>query len=182
MQKKITKKDSKKGFTLVETLVAISILMLAITGPLYFASESIKAATYARDQITAFYLAQDAFEQIRAIRDNNLLGNTPWLTNISEPCGTACKVDPFGGSLELKPTACDVGGCGPIKLGSNGEYGYYSSWIPTAFTRTITVIQTGGDTDEAKVTVTLNWKSGSVPRNVTFYEYIRNLNPSSTQP
>ena len=124
-------------------------------------------------------MAQDAFEQIRAIRDNNLLKNIDWLTGITSVCGTSpCKVDPFAGSLNLNPISCDIGGCEQIKLGSNGEYGYYSDWKPTAFTRTIKVANSGDD--EVKVTVTLDWKSGSVPRTVTFYEYLRNLNPSPT--
>jgi prepilin-type N-terminal cleavage/methylation domain-containing protein len=66
-------KHNKKGFTLIETLVAISILMISITGPMVFAAQGLQASMYARDQITAFYLAQDAVETVRNIRDNYAL-------------------------------------------------------------------------------------------------------------
>lgn len=64
---------TKKGFTLIETLVSIFLLLLAITGPLTFAQSSLQNAFYARDQIIAFYLAQDAIETIKHMRDNHAL-------------------------------------------------------------------------------------------------------------
>ena len=82
-------RSHEKGFTLIETLVAITILMLAISGPLVFVSAAVGQAIYAKDQITAFYLAQDAVEQVRNIRDTNAIlsrAGTPtdsWLVNSS---------------------------------------------------------------------------------------------------
>jgi prepilin-type N-terminal cleavage/methylation domain-containing protein len=63
----------KKGFTLIETLVAISILMIAILPPMELTMESLSAAYYARDQVTASNLAQEAIEVIRSVRDSNIL-------------------------------------------------------------------------------------------------------------
>jgi type II secretory pathway pseudopilin PulG len=87
LQKK--SRAAEGGFTLIETLVAITILMIAITGPLVFVSASVGQALYAKDQITAFYLAQDAVEQVRNIRDTNAIlsrSGSPtdsWLVNSS---------------------------------------------------------------------------------------------------
>ena len=50
----------KKGFTLIETLVAVSLLTVAIVAPMTLTARSLSAAYYARDQITAFHLAQEA--------------------------------------------------------------------------------------------------------------------------
>lgn len=178
MKNKTTSK-MKKGFTLVETLVAISILMLSVTGPLYFASESLKAATYARDQITAFYLAQDAFEQIRAVRDNNTYNNVDWLGGISSQCNstTGCNIDPFGNlNGGAGPQSCS-GDCGKIKLSPDGYYGYGSGWSNTIFTRKITVVPTDNpdptQATEVKVTVNILWKSGAIDRNFEAYEFLR---------
>jgi Tfp pilus assembly protein PilV len=58
------------GFTILETLVAISILVLALTGPLTIVAQALKSSYYARDQVTAYYLAQEAVEFLRNKRDN----------------------------------------------------------------------------------------------------------------
>ena len=62
-----------KGFTLVETLVAITILAVAISGPLYTAYRAIVAAENAGERLTALYLAQEGIEYVRMLRDNAYL-------------------------------------------------------------------------------------------------------------
>ena len=61
--------STPRGFTLLETFVAITILMFAVVGPLTIVSKALNASYDSRDQITAFYLAQDAIEYIRNVRD-----------------------------------------------------------------------------------------------------------------
>lgn len=63
--------EKNKAFTLVETLVAISILTIALTGPLAIIAQALRSSYFARDQITAYYLAQEAVEYIRNRRDFN---------------------------------------------------------------------------------------------------------------
>ena len=174
------KRENLKGFTSVETLVAISILMLAVTGPLYFASESLKAATYARDQITAFYLAQDAFEQIRKIRDDNLNNNNEWnlgLTGCESGCRVAVdangfyKIDNSNGDTYLYRNA------------DTGIYSHDSSGVKTSFKRVVKIEPTDGkpapdiwtNATEMKVTVTISWKSGTIDREFPAYEFLRKL-------
>jgi len=60
---------STKGFTLIETLVAIAIIMVAITGPFVATENSINAVTVAHDKSIAVFLAQEGIEYIHAIRD-----------------------------------------------------------------------------------------------------------------
>ena len=54
------KQKIARGFTLIETLIAVLILTTAIAGPLTIASKGLTATLVAKDQISAFYLAQDA--------------------------------------------------------------------------------------------------------------------------
>jgi prepilin-type N-terminal cleavage/methylation domain-containing protein len=61
------------GFTLIETLIAILVLSVALTGPFVIAEQGLQASLISKDQNTAFYLAQDAIEYIRYARDTNCL-------------------------------------------------------------------------------------------------------------
>ncbi len=68
-KKRIYKTKSTTGFTLVEALVAISLLMVAISSPMYIAQKGLSASMFARDQMTASFLAQDGIEAVKNIRD-----------------------------------------------------------------------------------------------------------------
>jgi len=63
----------KRGFTLIETMVAVAIVTLSVAGPLFTANSAITAATTARIQLTASYLAQEGIEYVRLLRDNEFL-------------------------------------------------------------------------------------------------------------
>ena len=61
--------QKNRGFTIIESLVAIAILIVAITGTMTAVQSGISSYTYSKDQIAAFFLAQEAFEQVRNMRD-----------------------------------------------------------------------------------------------------------------
>jgi hypothetical protein len=61
------------GYSLVETLVAISVLMLALVGPISIAAKSLQSAFFAREQVTALYLAQEGIEAITTLRNNHYI-------------------------------------------------------------------------------------------------------------
>lgn len=168
----------KKGFTIVETLIAIAILTAAIIGAMGAVSSGISSYNSSKDRITAYFLAQEAIEQIRNIRDENRLNNRHWLNGIgqssSDPCyfGNACMVDPV---LTAATTICTggPGNCPPIKQSSeSGMYGYYSTWTPTIFTRQI--ILSSISADEIVVTVTVNWTKGGIGRQFRVSENLFN--------
>ncbi len=70
-----------RGFTLVETLVAITIFVTVIVGPLTIAWSSMQSAYFANEQTTAIFLAQEALESIRLQRDNQGLETYRSLAN-----------------------------------------------------------------------------------------------------
>lgn len=51
-----------RGFTLIEAFVAIAVLMIAIVGPLALFSRAIGDATSVKNQMIAYYLAQEGLE------------------------------------------------------------------------------------------------------------------------
>lgn len=116
------------GFSLLETMVAITILMMTIVGPLALASRGIVFADYVKDEITGFYLAQEAMEAIRNIRDSNNKNNLGWLNTIKDECmidvagklsGRSCKIDIWNFDQPghgLKKCEVDVDACERLKV------------------------------------------------------------------
>ncbi len=171
----INKPPYNKGFTLLETLIAILILTLAIAGPLAIAGKDIDTTLSSKDELTAYYLAQDAVEYVRFIRDTNTLSGQSWLaglngtsnphTNsgttagacVSSSGAAACTID----SLHDEAVSCPPsGGCLPINYDSstNGGYFTYTTGSPSIFTRSVSIISpVGSDSSEAMVTVTVTW-------------------------
>lgn len=72
-------KNKKTGFTLIETLIAISIFSVAIVTLMTVLSSGITNINNAKKKITATYLAQEGIEYIRNKRDTEVfLGTTSW--------------------------------------------------------------------------------------------------------
>ncbi len=167
---KIYNIKTSKGFTLIETLVAISILLLSISAPLTIASKGLASSYYAREQITAFYLAQDAVEYIRNTRDNNFLSGANWLNGFPDTNGALFTVDTTNGTMAL----CPSGGC--VALGYNSSTGFYKYNDPNAkvsvFTRSISIKTI--NTNEALVSVKISWTAGKLSRTFSVKENILN--------
>ncbi|KKR70692.1 MAG: putative membrane protein [Candidatus Nomurabacteria bacterium GW2011_GWB1_40_7] len=67
-----------KGFTLIETLVAISIFTMSILAMFSVLAQSISDTGYAKKKMTATYLAQEGIEYARNLRDNAVLSGAGW--------------------------------------------------------------------------------------------------------
>lgn len=165
----------QKAFTLIETLVAVSLLVVSVAAPMTLAAQSISSAFYARDQVTAFHLAQEAIEAIRAVRDGNALQNAQGvsvdlLEGIPNTNGQPFIVDTLAAAedaMELCSGTCD-----PLR--SDGEfygYGIGGSWQDTRFTRTVRAEFVNGNTDEVKISVEVRWQTGRFQeRSFTIHE------------
>ncbi|KKW19942.1 MAG: hypothetical protein UY63_C0004G0027 [Parcubacteria group bacterium GW2011_GWA2_51_10] len=148
------------GFTLVETFVAVVLLSVTIVAPMMLTVRSLSSAYYARDQVTAFHLAQEAIEVVRHIRDSNILKivygeSTNLFAGIPSTSGEAFYVDaPSSAALDCGDSGCPL-------LTTDGElygYGEGGNWRSTKFTRAVRV--TAINPDELRVAVTVSWKSG----------------------
>ncbi len=166
-------KKAVSGFTLIETLIAVLLLSIAIVGPLTIASKGLSAALIARDQMIAFYLAQDAVEYVRFIRDSNRLAGTAWLGGLA-PCGggNGCTVDPSSGSV----SGC-TGPCSLIQKYDDGSGHVYFSYsqgtiTPQQFRRIVTLTSPAtGESTEEVLTVVVTWRAQSgVTRTISVRE------------
>ncbi len=155
------------AFTLLETLVAISVLMMSLLGPFAIAQQSLRSAYYARDQVTAFYLAQEGIEFVRAVRDQNYLSGAPWLDGIGDACtGVPCTVD----YPNFVYAPCPQGVCPPLKVSATGGLFNHESGDTSAFTRSVMLTQSPTNPDQMIVSVTLSWRSAGVSRTFTLEE------------
>lgn len=147
-----------KGFTLIETLVAIAILGMVIVGPLTLAIKSIGSAAISQNQITASYLAQEAIEYIKNHRDNNFLQGTGWLDGLDDCLGSnGCYIDVFDIGNEIN--GCIIN-CPKIRYDSGNKQYNYIDGEETVFIRTVKIakINIDGDEDEAEIKVKVEWQ------------------------
>ncbi|PIR38847.1 MAG: hypothetical protein COV34_00195 [Candidatus Zambryskibacteria bacterium CG10_big_fil_rev_8_21_14_0_10_42_12] len=137
------KKIYTHGFTVIEALVAIGILTVAISGAFAAASLSLNRSTYTKEQVTAFYLAQEGMEAIRWKRDTNAIAGNDWMEGIGEvgdPCLTpnVCYVDTIPLSMNFVSCGTSWGACPLIRLDSPYLYSY-TAGTPTIFRREIQI-------------------------------------------
>lgn len=169
--KQYTRKSVQRGFTLIETFVAITILVTAVAGPLTLAQKGLQSAILARDQLIASFLAQEGLEFIRERRDNNSLASprpADWLEGLSaciDP--STCTIDPSTDTI----VACN-GACLPLRLDTTyGFYNYNVSNAVTPFTRTVRIVRNANGR-EAKVYSTLSWRTSIFDRQIVLEDVL----------
>lgn len=185
---------SVRGFTLIETLVAITVLSVAIVGPFVAIQSAFKASTASRDQLIATLLAQEGIEYIRGVRDNNYLYNVKnpgsavsWLYGIDSTGGVdctspkRCMVDPTIGNPFASGAVrwCGTGGTGACTALNLAPSSYlYTHQTPagyrvTPFVRSVTLTTVTPNKD-VQVTVTVSFTSGRQSYTVTLSETLSN--------
>lgn len=178
--------STSKAFTLIETLVAISIIALAISGPLYSAGRSITYAQNSRHQLIASFLAQEGVEYVHMLRDNAFLaayrtesasattnGWNAFMSGDIANCVTphVCSLDPIQG-VSPHLSQCVSGSCTPLYVLTNGVY-TQTTTIPDSleqpYTRQIEVTAVGGG---VQVTSTVTWSYHNQSFSTTITDYL----------
>ena len=177
-----------KGFTLVETLVAVAILMIAIAGPLTIANQALTAALGSRNAMIATYLAQEGMESIKNIKDNNVAKNGSSLfaqgivgssCTVGSPCATPDAIGNIMGtpsSIMNCNTIMPSLDCSLYTDDSNLTYVYSNVATgeihKTPFTRNYYI--TNNTANEFIVTVVVSWNDGSIPNEIRLQELMSN--------
>ena len=171
---------TQSGFSLVETLVAISLLLIIIIGPMTISTTASRSTSFASEQVIAFFLAQEGAELAQRARDDLILenfensANGGWAEFVDDSSGGAYE-DCFtsaGCGLELNtdasgslatPVECTGTNCRLYFDGSNGRAQYTydsSSGTQTEFTRRIVMNEIVPD-QEVQVRSIVTWRTGS---------------------
>ncbi len=150
-----------KGITLIECIVAVTILAFALAGPMTLASQSLRASRDARNELVATHLAEEAIEVVHSVRDNNSADNIAgdvdvWRTTLVDNCRTkdGCIIDVTAHGVNVWDSnnallACPLGGdCSSVDMVYyNLQTGLYrqslavlpAPWQTTNFKRSILV-------------------------------------------
>lgn len=170
----VKKNKTKFGFTLIETLIAVTILLIAVVGPIALIGDSIRKMYYARDEALAINLAQEGIEMVRQVRDSNMLSGSAWLTTLAD--GTYM-ID--AGNFMAGSPSTFVIYCGavcipqPIYIDSaTGLYRQGTVFTSTRFSRIVTISGAGLPANERQVTSTVTWLTGGSTGSVSVSEYV----------
>ncbi len=178
----IKQKNIKKGFTLVETLIAISIFSVSVIALMSFLSQNISNAGYAKRRMIATYLAQEGIESVRNMRDTYVFysGTTSndWNKfkaqlspcNLGNECGFNNAIysdDPnYVFKCSSNPNSCKL-------FLNNGNYNTNSIGSDSGYSRTIRMDVISAD--EVRIYSAVSWTQvGGFPHSVTLTENLFN--------
>ena len=159
--------SAEGGFTLLETLVAIMILMLMISATFTAIASSMKSGIFSRNLVTANYLAQETLEYVINIRDNF---GSAGMSDFIDKCTDSSPCNPN--------VITDTVSYGNQKIMNGGTNSF---WVPydslafsdskiTPFSRNLVVSKVREN--EYNIKVTVFWVSGTLNQSVVVNENI----------
>lgn len=148
---RLTGKNS--GQILVETVVALSMVVVGLLGLMSLLSNSIGLSRVISNQYTGSYLAGEGIELVKDIFDNNVYKGAPPNQDLYN-CGGGCDIQWTGEKIEINP--------GTSNLTPEG--------LATVFQRQVSFKADG--TDRYKVNSTVTWRSRGSDYQVVVEDYI----------
>lgn len=186
LNNKQNKLKNEQGYSLVEVLVAITVLLIALVGPLTIAHSGLKRANESKGNTAAVFLAQEGIEAVVKLRENDAL-NASGYDNLSEVWGdvsSLASLCPVDGAYNCGVLIAEDGTISTGSFyrcsGSNCEMDYSSSArVPykqgasgeaTPYTRYITMTITN---EYARVRSEVSWGSDASER-IVLESYVYN--------
>jgi len=182
-------KSNPQGFSLVETLVAISILLLVVVGPLTISARAAKSNSFAAEQAVAHFLAQEGLELAQKARDDIMLAgiqtpaNTSWADFINTSgvyqhcfstagCGLEMNQVTPQNAVVATPVRCDpIEDCKLHRSLTTTERSRFthdaSGATSTPYTRVIKFfpITIAGQVSQLRVESVVTWRTGNLIAN-----------------
>ncbi|MFA6254166.1 MAG: prepilin-type N-terminal cleavage/methylation domain-containing protein [Candidatus Paceibacterota bacterium] len=151
--------NNQKGFTLIETFVAIVILLIVVLGPMSMLSKALAENNSLKNKMAAGYLSQEGIELMIALRNYrpDLIGpgcyNEIYYNNVYS-AAPSFSCDPVILNSEIEPSSNMIIGYHPGGVG-----------IPSIFSRIIKVENIQGN--EYKITSKVFWNDHGQNPDVT---------------
>lgn len=168
---------AKRGFTLIEMMIAIFIMLVGMTGTLSLLQRTISSGSFSSTRLIAAYLAQEGLEIVRNVRDTNWLearsAANSWDEGLAACAGNGFIADynhSYGPSQIDPSFTCYSGQY--LNVDAGGFYSY-SSGTQTKFQRKIITAQ-GGSSDIRSVSVEINWTDGGATSSLSVQENLYN--------
>src|SRR4030042_2798206 len=154
---------TKKGFTILEVMIAIFLIIIGIAGVFTLMTKILGQMAVSSSQLTAAYLTQEGIEIVRNIRDTNWLEqidhDNDWNEGLTD-CSTGCTAD-YTYTASEDPNLSAILAANFLKIDANGFYNY-TSGTDTKFKRKVTIVldnpNCGAGTLKVKVETTWSEK------------------------
>lgn len=196
----ITHTQPQSGFSLVETLVAITILLIIIIGPMTIVSNAARGTSFSGEQVVGYFLAQEGAELAQKARDDVLLpffsaagtSNQAWNT-YSDSSGSGAFGECFTGGCGLEIETDEIGSVSVVDCNSANDLSncrlYYddtsnerarythtsSGNDNTVYTRVITMTEVGAREIEVVSTVTWRTDGQNIDQTAQVTTYLYNV-------
>jgi len=161
-----------RGFTILEVMFSIAVIVLALGAVLTLASFSASIIPITSQKLIATYLAQEGIETVRNIRDSNWLRDINWRGaaeiglvpngDFEADYGSSGLVQVYGGNF--------------LRIDSNGYYNY-TSGNQTKFQRKISVSDNADAdpaTEDIKIVSLVMWQEKQRNYSVTAEAWLYN--------
>lgn len=188
---KLFTKQTNKGFTLIETMIAVFILVVAFNGLLGLIANSIYYGRYSKNDIVANYLVQEVLDSIRNERDTIAFqkiaevgsGWSGFLAKYGYPnsyCFSAngCEIEVASITTDISACSGSAGSWGTLgcrilnydeKAINQNFYTYKTPQdsVPSNFKRKINMSINPSLNDQLDITVSVEWLNGTLVRSKT---------------
>ncbi len=139
----------EKGFTFLEVIIAVFILVVGIVAAYLVSQTPIFYTQNSINRLTAAFLAQEGIEIVRNIRDNNWLDNDDWNDELDERLGNNFYEADYSDDDLVEKT----GGPNLLQIDDNVFYNY-GDGNDSKFTRKINIKD---QSNYLKITSKVEW-------------------------
>jgi Tfp pilus assembly protein PilV len=158
---------NKKGFTVLEVLFSLTVMIVAIVGVFALMQQTTSFLPFSSQKLVAAYLGQEGIEIVRNLRDNNRLAiyngqSVNWNDGLTG-CSLGCQADCLSSALAAYSGAF---------LLNNGGLFNYTAGDATPFQRKITI--DASQSDVLKVKIEVFWSEKGRSHSVATREDLYN--------